>query len=498
MRETIAEAGIQHVNEVQGISKSLVEKALRMRTESFLAQIKTQLLTQTILEIDKGKKEVMQANQTLSKKHERMNQQKTLLEQKVQERTADLQKEIEERKKYESALKQAHGELEVRVAERTKQLRSLNQDLKKEIVERKNAEKEIRKLSHAIEQSLSSIVITDFRGRIEYVNPLFTTITGYTLEEIAGKTPSMLKSGVHDQAFYKDLWGTIKSGNSWKSEICNKKKNGELYWELQAITPVRDEKDEIVNFISVRMDDTERKQAEEQLKVYAKELERSNNELEHFASIASHDLMEPLRKIMLFGDRINEIVPLLEEKPKEYIKKMQMASLRMNQLLIDLMALSKVQNEPSPFVKVDLNIVLEEVKDNLEKLLVETQGKIVADKLPEVMGEPVKIQQLLQNLIANGLRFHSTKRLPEVIVSCRDVEGGGLEVTIEDNGIGFDMKYKDRIFKTFERLHGHSAYEGTGIGLAICKKIVELHQGTIHTESEPGKGSKFIIVFPDK
>jgi two-component system, LuxR family, sensor kinase FixL len=498
VRETIAEAGIQHVTEVQGISKNLVEKALRMRTESFLAQIKTQLLTQTILEIDKGKKEVMEAHKMLSQQHEQVRRQNDELERRVQERTTDLRKEIEERKKYEIALKQAHGELEIRVAERTKQLKTLNQDLEKEIVERKNAEKEIRKLSHAIEQSLSSIVITDCQGRIEYINPMFTTTTGYSSEEVIGETPSILKSGVHDQKFYQNLWQTIKAGNNWKNEICNRKKNGDLYWELQAITPIRDEKGNVSNFISVRMDDTERKQAEDQLKVYASELERSNNELEGFASIASHDLMEPLRKIMLFGDRVKEISPTLEQKPKEYIQKMQTAAARMNTLLKDLLTFSTVHTKPNSFVKVDLSEVMNDVQENLEKLVREVHGEIFVEKLPDVFGEPFQMRQLFQNLIANGLKFHSSKRLPQIHISCRNLSKEGVEVTVEDNGIGFDAKFSERIFGAFERLHGHSAYEGTGIGLAICKKIVELHGGTIRAESEPDKGSKFIIALPDK
>ena len=498
MRETIAEAGIQHVDEVRAISKDLVEKALRMRAESYLAQVKTQLLTQTIIEIDKGKKQVMEAHHVLSREHEHVNQQKQKLEQIIQERTADLRREIEERKKYEVALQQAHDQLEVRVLERTQQLRALNEDMKKEILERKNAEKEVHKLSYAIEQSLSSVLITDSDGKIQYINPMFTSITGYSSEEVLGQTPSILKSGVHDDEFYKDLWDTITSGENWKGEICNRKKNGDLYWEMQTISPIRDENGEVTNFISVRMDDTERKRAEDQLKVYAAELERSNRELEGFASIASHDLMEPLRKISSFGERVMELVPQLEGKPKQYIRRMQNAAERMNLLVEDLLTLSKVQRKAQPFEKVDLNLLVKDSIDNLEKLIRETGGKVEVDHLPKVFGEPFQIMQLFQNLIANGLKFCSSKKSPEIHIHSRGLGKEGFEIIVEDNGIGFDQKYSDRIFRAFERLHGFSEYDGTGMGLAICNKIIELHNGTIRSDSEVGKGAKFIFTLPDK
>jgi len=498
MLETIGDAGVQHVNAVRLISKDLVEKALRMRADSYMAQIKTQLLTQTLLEIDRGKKQVVAAHHVLAREHEAVNQQKQSLELLVNEKTADLRKEIEERKKYEVSLQEAHDQLEVRVLERTQQLQALNQNLKKEIDERKGAEKEIRKLSFAMEQSLSSIMITNCDGKIEYVNPMFTTITGYSSEEVIGQTPSILKSGIHDAAFYENLWGTVKSGKNWKDEVCNRKKNGDLYWELQAITPVFDETGEMINFVSVRIDDTERKMAEEKLSVYAKELERSNAELESFASIASHDLMEPLRKITSFGGRVMELVPQLEEKPKNYILRMQNAAERMSLLVNDLLALSIVQNKPTPFIAVELNESVKEAMDNLEKLIRETEGKIYTDPLPAVLGEPFQMMQLFQNLIANGLKFCSSERKPEIFIRCKKIKNDGFEIMVEDNGIGFNQKYSDRIFDAFQRLHGCSEYEGTGMGLAICNKIVDLHGGIIRADSEPGKGTKFIFTLANK
>ncbi|MZH03317.1 MAG: hypothetical protein F3745_07980 [Nitrospinae bacterium] len=193
-----------------------------------------------------------------------------------------------------------------------------------------------------------------------------------------------------------------------------------------------------------------------------------------------------------------ELVPQLEGKPKDYIRRMQNAAEKMNLLVNDLLTLSKVQRKANPFVKVDLDLAVKDAIENLEKLIRETGGKVKAEKLPIVFGEPSQIMQLFQNLIANGLKFSSSKKSPEIYIHSRDLGKEGFEVTVEDNGIGFDQKYSERIFKAFERLHGFSEYDGTGMGLAICKKIIELHNGTICVESEIGKGSKFIFTLPNK
>ncbi len=389
------------------------------------------------------------------------------------------------------------GEPEAKVEKRNKELLEINENLSKEILELKKEKTETRKIINAIEQSFSSIMITDLKGRIEYVNPRFTKTTGYSKEDVIGKTPSILKSGLHDKAFYKNLWNTIKSGGTWKKSICNRKKNGELYWDLQTIAPIRGENGKISSFVSVRTDDTERKLAEEQLKEFADELERSNKELEFFASTVSHDLMEPLRKILLFGDRIKETIPNLEEKPKAYLQKMQNAAVRMNALLKDLLDFSVIQNKSNSFVKVSLKEIVCDVQENLEGLLCETKGGIILEELPDVLGEPFQMRQLFQNLIANSLKFHSTERLPEIRIYSRNLESGACEVVVEDNGIGFESTHSERIFGPFERLHGHSAIKGTGIGLAICKKIVEFHGGSIRAEGEINKGAQFIIFLPN-
>ncbi len=196
-----------------------------------------------------------------------------------------------------------------------------------DITGRKAKELEINKLSKAVDQSLSSILITEKNGIIEYANPMFEKVSGYTIKEVLGKTPRFLKSGKHRPEFYKTLWETILSGNEWRGRICNRRKNGDLYWDFQSVTPINNDEGEISHFLSVRLDDTERKHAEEKLQIYARELQRSNQELDNFANIVAHDLQEPLRKIIVFSDRLQEISPNDINKQNDFIERMRASAL---------------------------------------------------------------------------------------------------------------------------------------------------------------------------
>jgi PAS domain S-box-containing protein len=368
--------------------------------------------------------------------------------------------------------------------------------LEREILEKRMVEKELFILSYAVKQSLSSVVITDRDGTIEYVNPMFCQVTGYTPEEVIGKTPRILKSGQHPQWFYENLWQTILAGKEWKADICNKKKNGELFWELQSIYPILDERGDIINFISVRIDDTERKIAEGKMRHFAEELARSNKDLEDFAYIASHDLQEPLRKVIAFSDRILATEKDIGKESRDYLDRMQKASARMKRLIEDLLQFSRVKTKSQPFAPVDLARVIEEVKEVLELKIKKAGATVVVNPLPKVEADYLQMCQLFQNLIANSLKFHKTEVPPRILVEARENGWDLWEITVTDNGIGFDEKYAERVFKPFERLHAKDAYEGTGIGLAICKKIVDRHNGTITAKSHPGEGATFTITLP--
>ena len=226
-----------------------------------------------------------------------------------------------------------------------------------------------------------------------------------------------------------------------------------------------------------------------------RELARSNRELESFASVASHDLQEPLRKITAFGDRLkSQESEGLSEKGRDYLERMQNAATRMQSLIEDLLAYSRVTTRGQPFVPVSLAAVTREVLSDLELRIERTGAKIEVGELPTIEADPTQMRQLLQNLLSNALKFQRTGETPRIRVEGQPLNGAGtIQLRVEDNGIGFDEKYLDRLFKPFQRLHGQSAYEGTGIGLAICKKIAERHGGGITARSAPGQGTCFLV-----
>ena len=266
---------------------------------------------------------------------------------------------------------------------------------------------------------------------------------------------------------------------------------------------IRDGAGAVIGIRSCLLDITDRKRAEAALHRQAAELARSNGELEQFAYVASHDLQEPLRKIQAFGDRLKtKYAATLPAEGVDYLERMQNAANRMQTLINDLLTLSRVATHARPFVHVDLADVARLVLSDLESRIEQLDAEVTVDPLPVVVAERLQMSQLLQNLIGNGLKFHKPGVPPRVSVKAdlvRDPNGAAEDVwrvTVEDNGIGFDEKYSDRIFQVFQRLHGRNEYEGTGIGLAICRKITERHGGTITAHSTPGAGSRFVVILP--
>ncbi len=244
-------------------------------------------------------------------------------------------------------------------------------------------------------------------------------------------------------------------------------------------------------------DISDRKQAEEKLKLFAGKLEQSNRELEQFAFIASHDLQEPLRKIHAFGNMLgNKSGDKLDKQGKDYLNRMQNAAKRMQQLIGDLLKYSRVATRPESLDTVDFRETVTEVVSDLELKIKRLGADVEVSELPVIKAEKSQIYQLFQNLIANSLKFHRDDR-PHIKIYSRPTDHG-CRIFVEDNGIGFDEIYMERIFAPFQRLHGRSAYEGTGMGLAICRKIVERYGGSITAQSKPGEGSTFIITLPAK
>lgn len=239
------------------------------------------------------------------------------------------------------------------------------------------------------------------------------------------------------------------------------------------------------------------------------ELARSNTELENFAHVASHDLQEPLRKILTFGERLQDKYgEVLTDQGCDYLERMQKAAERMQTLIHDLLTLSRITTQAQPFVAVDLAQIVQEVLSDLEVCLEQNHGHVEVGELPTLNSDPLQMRQLMQNLIGNALKFHRKGERPNVRIYSQPLHGEQpsgsgdaakpthCQICVEDNGIGFDIQYLDRIFQAFHRLHGRNDYEGTGMGLAICRKIAERHNGSISARSTLGQGSTFIVMLP--
>jgi light-regulated signal transduction histidine kinase (bacteriophytochrome) len=215
--------------------------------------------------------------------------------------------------------------------------------------------------------------------------------------------------------------------------------------------------------------------------------------------VASHDLQEPLRKIQTFGERLKVTASAtLSPESRDYLERMQGAATRMRRLIDDLLAFSRVGSKTQPFAPVNLAEVARGVVDDLEVSIQQTGATVTLGPLPTLEADPMQMRQLLQNLISNALKFRREGVPPVIAVRVAQPGVWPCELLVEDNGIGFEEKYLDRIFTVFQRLHGRGKYEGTGIGLAICRKIAERHGGTITARSAPGKGATFIVTLPPR
>ena len=348
-----------------------------------------------------------------------------------------------------------------------------------------------RKFHAIFESALDTIVIADSHGKFKDVNPVASSLFGLEREELIDRSISEFSASDFN---FDRAWGVFLKKGIARGELRLSRTDGTVRdVEYCAVSEFYPE-----HHLAVLRDITGRKQAEAELKSYAARLEQSNQALQEFASIASHDMKEPLRKVLAFGN-------LLRQKHKDslgqtggdYLNRMLNATQRMQSLLTSLFEYSKVTMNPEPFREIDLNVIIREVLSDLEIRIKKVGGEVQVSKLPVIAADPAQMRQLFQNLIGNALKFHKPVEKP--MVQVRPVSGTdtGCQILIEDNGIGFDEQYLEKIFAPFQRLHGRSSqYEGTGMGLAICKKIVERHGGNITARSTPRHGATFIITLP--
>ena len=384
--------------------------------------------------------------------------------------------------------------------------------IRKDITARKAVDIELQKLSLIASKTDNVAIVTNAHGEIEWVNDSFHKLTGYTLAEVIGKKPGDILQGAKtSQETVASIHEALARQEPFSGEILNYSKDGRPYWLLLNINPVFDDDGRLVQFIAIENEITTRKEIEiklrkevegamKKLNMMNERLEVSNRELLDFAYVASHDLQEPLRKIQAFGDRLKSTCnDGLNEKGQDYLERMLNAAGRAQVLINDLLSFSRVTTQAKPFTPVDLSEVLDGVLSDLEIRIEQTGATVEIDRLPTIDADAMQMRQILQNLIGNALKFRQEGVTPLVQVRSRIFTKLGeeyCEIRVIDNGIGFEQKYTDRIFQIFQRLHGRGTYEGTGIGLAICRKIAERHGGSLVAESEPNQGATFIFTLP--
>ncbi len=425
-----------------------------------------------------------------------------------QKANADLEREIALRRRAErAALNIAQDAEEARRASD-----QANAELEREIALRRQAEQDLRKAHAFLDSIVEHVPLLLFVKkagdlRYERLNKAAAELLGFTQDDSLGRG---------DYDFFPKEQADFFAAKD-RETLQNKRlvdipeepiqtRQGERILHTRKI-PILDAHGNPSHLLGISEDITERKRAEEQLKQLAAELARSNAELEQFAYIASHDLQEPLRKVQAFGDMLtSKYREALGEEGRDYLQRMQNASKRMQGLINDLLTFSRLTTKARPFEDVDLAHLARQVVADLEIRIRDTGGRVEVGQLPVLEAEPTQMRQLLQNLIGNALKFHREKVAPVVTVQgragrSRQLDDGKTlvqcwEIEVRDNGIGFEEKNSERIFVPFQRLHSRDEYEGTGMGLAICRKIVERHGGSITVRSVPGRGSTFRITLP--
>jgi PAS domain S-box-containing protein len=382
-----------------------------------------------------------------------------------------------------------------------------NKKLKLELEKRRIAEENFRLFFHAVNSSTASVIITDFDGNIEYINPAVIQITGYHLNELQGKKNSTFKSGYHNQLFYKDLWDTIKSGNQWKGEFCNKKKNGDIFWEYSTIAPLRNEDGEFTQIVAVKVDITESKLRLEKINQYNKELEELNATKDKFFSIIAHDLKNPLSILL----NTTEILAAPEYKLSateiaEFSREIHKSSKRLYDLLENLLTWARSQTGRIEFIP-NYNSIQDIVESAYSVLthVAEAKNINIHIDLPQnaiAFCDYNMAATIFRNLISNSIKF--TPFNGNIFVNIYKVytsEDNGqkyIQFAVRDTGVGIKEEDISKLFH-IDKNHttvGTAKEKGTGLGLLLCKEFIDKHKGKIEIKSEIGVGTTFYFSLP--
>ncbi len=358
-----------------------------------------------------------------------------------------------------------------------------------ERAQRRVAEQRLSVLSLAVEQSPVSVAICDRSGNIQYVNPRFEAVSGYSSSDVVGSPIDITRDDSADPEPFTSLWAAMEAGEPWAGELCNRAKSRDVFWERASVSPLRDAHGLITHFVAVKEDITEQREQEVELRSALARLTQNNAELERFAYIASHDLQEPLRTVTSYCQMLErKCRRQLSEDADEYITFIVVAARRMHALINDLLAYSRA-GEGLSLTQCSAMDACRAALQNLTAAINESRAVIEISHLPDVVADRTQLMQVFQNLIGNAIKFRKPAGGPKIAVAAHEIDGQTV-FTVTDDGIGIEPSNQD-IFDIFRRLHNANSYPGTGVGLSICKRIIERHGGRIWVRPAPAGGSTF-------
>jgi len=395
-----------------------------------------------------------------------------------------------ERQKAEVKIRRFNAELEQRVENRTAELQTAN-DL---LTDFKAALDE-----HAM------VSITDTDGNITYANDKFCLISQYSREELLGRNHRIVNSGYHSKEFFRDLWDTIVNGRIWKGEIKNRAKDGSYYWSSNTIVPFLGKGGKPVQYIAIRTDISKRKQAEERvrklnaaLESRAAALETANHELESFTYSVSHDLRTPLRAVDGFSHLvIKHYGEKLDEEGRRKLGVIRSEAQRMGRLIDDLLAFSRLVRQPIEPAPINMESMAREVFNELSAGQSERKLRLNLQNIPPAFGSASLIRQVWINLISNAIKFTESCEVGQIEIGADGSDDEPIYY-IKDNGAGFDMRYADKLFGVFQRLHSQEEFSGTGVGLALVQRIIMRHGGRVWAAAEIDRGATFHFTLPNQ
>lgn len=361
--------------------------------------------------------------------------------------------------------------------------------------------KELADIKFALDES-SIVAITDQTGKINYVNDKFCEISGYTREELLDQDHRIINSGHHPKEFIRQIWTKIANGKVWHGELKNRAKDGSFYWVDTTIVPFLNEKGKPYQYVAIRNDITKRKRAENIILELNETLERKvtertlelnalNRELEAFSYSVSHDLRAPLRAIDGFSlALIEDFAEVLDDEGRNYLERVRAATQKMSLLIDDLLSLSRMSRGELRLEKINVSSIVEEICEHLAETQPKDSVELSIEKNVAAFADERMLRIALENLLENAWKFTSKKECAEISFGLAE-QNSEKKYFIRDNGAGFDMAYKDKLFGAFQRLHSAQEFEGTGIGLATVQRIINRHNGSIWAESKIGEGTIF-------